>query len=200
MYDGLTGRYRFPCPARGDVGVPLSSFRRIERLPGATRPAVYRVTFGCECGEEHEGLVTHTELDWEPLTAAESEFFNVMTRRLESVAGDLLDRAAGLIRAGCWPWSFVCYPEDRVRPTFPSAFRLLAPGADGVGVAIRCPSCLRTSVNLVTHAHLDIPFYNDPDVGVVEHLFPSDRELTLVAFREELDSSSFDARRRRLAA
>jgi hypothetical protein len=55
-------------------------------------------------------------------------------------------------------------------------------------------------VNLVTHRHLDEPFYNDVAVGVVEHIFPRDRDRALSAFREELDSRSFDARRRDLAA
>jgi hypothetical protein len=34
----------------------------------------------------------------------------------------------------------------------------------------------------------------------VEHVFPQDRALAAAAFREELDSSLFDARRRDLAA
>jgi hypothetical protein len=200
MYDGLTGRYSFHCTLRGDVRVPLSSFRAIDRLAGPSHPAVYRITFACECGEEHDGLVTHSELDWEPLGATETSFFNVMTSRLESAASELLDHASRLIRAGVWPWSFFCYPEGQVRPAFPSAFRLLAPGEGGVGVAVRCPSCSRTSVNLVTHAHVDVPFYNDAHVAVIEHIFASDGASTLDAFREELDSSSFDARRRTLAA
>ena len=45
-----------------------------------------------------------------------------------------------------------------------------------------------------------MPFYNDPRVVVVEHLFAYDRAATLEAFRDELDSASFDARVRRLAA
>ena len=170
-----------------------------DRAPAGSDPAsVYRITFTCECDEEHDGLVTHGELDWEPLTAAERDFFNVMTRRLESVAGELLDRAAGLIRAGIWPWSFVCYPEDRARPTFPSAFRLLSPGADGVGVAVRCPSCSRTSVNLVTRRAPRRPVLQRSACRRNRARLPPDHELTLAAFREELDSSSFDARRRRL--
>jgi hypothetical protein len=200
MYDGLTQHYLLHCPARGEVYVRLSSFRSFERLPGAAHPAVFRITFACTCGDEHDGLVTHEELDWAPLGATETTFLNLMTSRIESVATELLDRASRLIRSGVWPWSFFCFPEDRVVPAFPSAFRLLAPGAESVGVAVRCPACERTSVNLVTHAHVDVPFHNDAEVTVIEHLFASDRAETLDAFREELDSSSFDARRRRLAA
>ena len=35
MYDGLTARYTFPCPASGEVRVRLSSFRTFERLYAA---------------------------------------------------------------------------------------------------------------------------------------------------------------------
>jgi hypothetical protein len=200
MYDGLTGRYTFACPVKGEVSLPLSSFRLLERLPGAAHPAVYKVTFACACEEEHEGLVAHDELDWAPLGGAESAFLNLMTSRLESAAAEFLDLAAARIRAGEWPWSFFCYPEDRTRPVFPSFFRVLAAAEERVGLAVECPGCSRTSVNLVTHRHVDVPFYNDRRVDVVEHIFPGDRRATLEAFRAALDSSSFDARRRDLAA
>jgi hypothetical protein len=200
MYDGLTGRYTFACPAVGEVSIRLSRFRLVDRLAGPSHPAVYRILFECRCGDEHDGLVTHEELDWAPLGASDVPFFNLMTARLERAADELLERAAAMIRAGAWPWSFHCYPEDRARPVYPSAFHALAPADDTMGVAVRCPACAQTSVNLVTHRHLDEPFYNDPAVAVVEHIFPRDRERALAAFREELDSSSFDARRRDLAA
>ena len=200
MYDELTGRYTFACPARGEVRVTLSSFRILERLPGAAHPAVYKVTFACACGGEHDGLVTHDDLDWAPLAGSGSAFLNLMTARLEPIALDLLDLAARHIQTGSWPWSFFCYPEERPRPVTPSAFRVLAGGGDEVGLAVECPSCAQTSVNVVTRAHVDVPFYNDRRVGVVEHIFARDRELALSAFRDELDSGVFDARRRDLAA
>ncbi|MBA2537201.1 MAG: hypothetical protein H0V20_07200 [Actinobacteria bacterium] len=200
MYDGLTGRYTFPCPVAGEARVRLSRFRSLERLGGAAHPAVYKVTFACSCGGEHEGLVTHDELDWAPVGADGDPFFNLMTRRLESVGAELLDRAARRIRAGEWPWSFFCYPEGCPRPVFPSAFRALAPAAEQVGVAVRCPTCARMSVNVVSSRHVDEPFYSDARVAVVEHIFAHDEEATVAAFREELESGSFDARRRDLAA
>jgi hypothetical protein len=83
---------------------------------------------------------------------------------------------------------------------FPSAFRVLAEGGEELGVAVECPSCSQTSVNLVSHEHVDVPFYNDRRVGVIEHVFGHDRRQALAAFREEILSSSFDARRRDLAA
>ena len=200
MYDGLTGLYTFACPLRGEVRLPLSAFRVIDRLPGAAHPAVYKITFSCDCGDEHEGLVAHDDLDWAPLAGGDVSFVNMMTSKLEAVAGDLLELAATQIRAGEWPWSFFCYPEERARPVFPSSFRALGAGDDRIGLAVECPSCSRTSVNLVTHRHVDVPFYNDRKVDVVEHIFSGDRETTLEAFRLELDSGRFDARRRDLAA
>jgi hypothetical protein len=200
MYDQLTGRYTFACPARGEIRVPLSRFRVLERLPGAAHPAVFKITFACDCGDEHEGLVTHEELDWAPLAGSDSAFLNLMTARLEPVAADLLDLAARRIQAGAWPWSFFCYPEERPRPVTPSAFRVLCGGESELGLAVECPGCANTSVNVVSHEHVDVPFYNDRRVGVVEHIFALDRERALAAFRDDLDSYAFDARRRDLAA
>ena len=48
MYDPLTSTYSFACPHGKGSRVPLSSFRRLERLPGAAHPAVYRVLFVIE--------------------------------------------------------------------------------------------------------------------------------------------------------
>jgi hypothetical protein len=50
-------------------------------------------------------------------------------------------------------------------------------------------------VNLVSHEHVDLPFYNDREVGVVGHVFEDDARATVEEFRTELWSSSFDARR-----
>jgi hypothetical protein len=197
MYDALTARYTFGCPARGETSVPLSSFRRLERLPGASHPAVYRVAFECPCGEEHPGLVGDDDLDWAPLGLAAGMFLNLMTARLEPVESELGDAAARRIGEGEWPWSFFCYPESRPRPVCPSSFFLLAPGGCGqaFGLAVRCPACSNVSVNLVSRAHVDLPFHNDGAIGVVEHVFEADALLTIEQFRAELHSASFDARR-----
>ncbi len=198
MYDGLTGRYTLGCPVLGEARVPLSSFRTLERLAGPQHPAVFRVRFACPCGSDHDGLVAHDDLDWAPLGAAAAAFFDLMTHRLESAARDLLDLAARRIGAGEWPWSFFCYPEGRPRPVFPSAFRALAPAEAQVGLAVRCPGCGGTSVNLVSARHVDEPFYNDAQVAVVEHVFAADQEALVGSFAAELDSAAFDARRREL--
>jgi hypothetical protein len=195
MYDALTTRYTFACPARGETRVSLSAFRILDRLPGAEHPAVFQIVFDCPCGEEHPGLVSDSELDWAPLGLADDRFLNLMTARFEDVATELSELAVRRILAGEWPWSFFCYPEDRPRPVFPSSFFLLAPGDGSLGLAVRCPSCERVSVNLVSHDHVDLPFHNDPEIGVVPHLFTGDGERLVTDFRDELDSGRFDARR-----
>ncbi|HUK95252.1 MAG TPA: hypothetical protein VLU96_09380 [Gaiellaceae bacterium] len=197
MYDVFTSRYAFSCPERGEAHVALSSFRQIEQLAGAAHPAVYEVSFDCSCGGRHPGLVSHNELDWAPLGLREGVFLNLMTAKLDSLEDELADLAARRISAGEWPWSFFCYPEERPRPVFPSAFLLLAPADDGgtIGVAVRCPVCGSVSVNLVSAAHVDLPFHNDADIGVVEHVFAGHGERVLEEFTADLHSTRFDARR-----
>jgi hypothetical protein len=198
MYDALTGRYTFACPSLGETSVLLSAFRLLDRLPGAAHPAVFRVSFACPCGEEHPGLVGHDELDWAPLGLRGGSFVNLMTSRLEAVGRELGDLAARRIEAGEWPWSFFCYPEERPRPVFPSAFFLLAPGDGALGLAVRCPVCARVSVNLVSERHVDLPFHHDAVIGVVSHVFADDVARTMEEFRSDLYSSRFDARRLQL--
>ena len=197
MYDALRTRYTFACPARGEAHVRLSSFRVLERLAGTAHPAVYSVRFDCACGEEHPGLVSHDELDYAPLGLGEGLFLNLMTAHMDAVGRELGDLAARRIQAGDWPWSFFCYPEERPRPVFPSSFWLLAPGTPkgSIGIAVRCPSCTRVSVNLVSPQHVDLPFVNDAEIGVVAHLFRQDVSTTLEEFRSALYSGEFDARR-----
>jgi hypothetical protein len=144
MYDTLTTSYTFSCPIHGETHVRLSRFRRLQELPGAHSPSVFRVEFACGCGGEHPGLVTHDDLDWAPLGVQDSTtFLNLMTSRIEAIGVEFGELAATRIKAGEWPWSFFCWPEERPRPVTPSAFKLLAPAAscDRVGVAVRCPVC-----------------------------------------------------------
>jgi hypothetical protein len=198
MYDALRTSYTFSCPTHGETRVRLSRFRRLDELPGAHHPTVYRIDFACGCGGEHPGLVTHDDLDWAPLgLGGETSFLNLMTSHVEPLGDELGAIAAARIKAGEWPWSFFCWPEERPRPVYPSAFKLLAPAASGdrVGIAVQCPVCGRVSINIVSREHVDVPFVNDREVGVVEHLFADDAESVIAEFRAELDSSAFDARR-----
>ncbi|HEY7018509.1 MAG TPA: hypothetical protein VH297_08570 [Gaiellaceae bacterium] len=196
MYDALTTRYTFSCPERGEARVALSSFRRVEQLPGPAQPAVFEVEFGCACGAEHPGLVSHAELDWEPLgLSADATFVNLMTATVDPVEPELADLAARRIQAGEWPWSFYCYAEERPRPVFPSSFVVLGGRGEAIGLAVRCPVCSSVSINLVSAQHLDVPFHNDREIGVVGHVFAADADRIAEEFAAELYSASFDSRR-----
>ncbi len=196
MVDALTGSYTFSCPRHGTADVRLSAFRTIERLQGSAHPAVYRVRFACRCGDEHVGLVSHDALDWAPLgLAAGGTFVNLMTARHDDLAGELTALATERIGRGEWPWSFYCYLEERPRPVTPSSFALLLPGGGTLGVAVRCPVCGSVSINVVSRAHVDVPFRNDPRIGVVECVFAADVLRTIEQFKVELASATFDERR-----
>jgi hypothetical protein len=198
MYDTLRTSYTFSCPIHGETHVRLSRFLRLEQLPGAGHPSIFRVEFECGCGGEHPGLVSHDDLDWAPLGLRdETQFLNLMTSRVEPASVELGELAATRIKAGEWPWRFFCWPEERPRPAYPSAFRLIAPAAHGdrVGLVVRCPVCGKLSINLVSRAHVDVPFVNDREIGVVGHAFAEDVSASVHELRAELDSDSFDARR-----
>jgi hypothetical protein len=142
------------------------------------------------------GLVSHPDLDVAPVgVGVEGDFRNLLTGRDDVLEAELSDLAAMRIGAGEWPWSFFCFLEGRPQPITPSALSVIAPGDHLLGVAARCPSCATTSVNLVTRAHLDIPFWNDDSVAVVDHVFGEDALRTIEEFRAALDSSRFDERR-----
>lgn len=194
--DALTGTYRLYCPATGAAGVRLSSFREIERLAGPAHPAVYRVVFSCRCGDRHVALVGHDELDWAPLGLDDgTTYVNLMTSRREELSTELSGLATARIGRGEWPWCFFCRREGAARPVTPSAFRLLAPGRGTVAVAVRCPVCDSTSVNVVTPTHVDVPFHTDAVVGVAAESFETDALRTIDTFRAELRSVTFDERR-----
>lgn len=201
MYDALTTRYTFACPARCETSVSLSAFREISRLPGAVQPAVFYVRFACDCGEDHVGLVSHDELDWAPLGLDEdAAFLNLMTAQLQPLDSEFVDLTIRRIQAGQWPWTFFCFPEERPRPVFPSFFRLLAPSAPdaSIGLTVLCPACSQISINLVSREHVDVPFQNDAEIGVVEHVFAGDTAQALDEFPARLHSSKFDTRRLQL--
>ena len=193
--DALTGRFRLPCPTAGWCRVQLSAFRAIERLDGSAHPAVYRVVFACTCGADHVALVGHDDLDWSPLGLGDDgTYVNLMTSRTDDLATELTGLASARIGRGQWPWCFFCCREDMPRPVTPSAFRHLEPHVGTMAVAIRCPACGSTSINLVSRPHVDVPFHSDPRIGVALRAFGDDALTTTEAFRAELDSATFDER------
>lgn len=194
--DALTGTYRLPCPARGTCRVRLSAFREIDRLPGTAHPSVFRIVFLCSCGEEHVALIGHDQLDWAPLGLDDDvTYLNLMTSRRDDLSTELVDLASAHIHRGEWPWSFFCSEEDAPRPVTPSAFRHLAPATATVALAVRCPACDTTSINLVTPPHIDVPFHSDAQIGVVPHPFDDDALTSAEAFRAELEAATFDEKR-----
>ena len=136
MYDVLRASYRFHCPAAPDGplrSVPLSRFRSIERLAGAAHPAVYRVKYRCECGDDHVGLVSHDDLDYRPIGASEVEFTNLLTGQPEPAGMELLEHARLQVQRGNWPWRLYCCREAKLKPVFPSCLSHVAPGEIGAG-------------------------------------------------------------------
>jgi hypothetical protein len=204
MYDALAAAYRFRCAA-GETGrvvsVRLSQFRRVERLEGPAHPPVFRVRWACSgCGEEHVGLVTQDELDVEPLEPRTPVgFWNPMTGRVDGdLSRELAESAAERLRRGVWPLTFWCSAEARMRPGYPSTLEWVAGRERLVGIAVHCGWCHETSLNLVSHRHLDEPFYHDRVVAALER--PVAEMAEIEAFRSELWSGRFDDHRTDLAA
>jgi hypothetical protein len=206
-YDALAAVYRFECPERDDTArVPLSAFRHVERLAGPAHPAVFQIAWSCACGAEHQALVKHDELDYAPLDpAADVAFWDPLTGRLGGDLGSELAAAAMLrLRRGVWPWSFWCSAEERMRPGYPSALSWLAeagrtaPRRRLLGVGVRCATCGETSINVVSHRHLDEPFFHDREVGALSR--PVGEMAAIERFRDALWSGAFDTHRTDLAA
>jgi hypothetical protein len=194
--DALTATFRLPCPRGGERRVRLSSFREIERLPGPAHPALYRIVYDCPCDGRHVALVGHDQLDWAPLGLDGAiTYVNLMTSRRDDLSTELAELASFRIGRGEWPWSFYCYMEDAARPVTPSSFRLLEHAIASVAVAVRCPACGSTTINLVSSSHLDVPFHSDASVGVVAHVYEEGALRTIDVFRAELERAEFDSRR-----
>ncbi len=169
-------------PRRERASVPLSSFREIERLPGAAHPAVFRVRFACVCGDDHDGLLAHDDLDWAPLgVGEEGTYVNLMTSshrcrprrargpRRPSDQGRAVALGGVLLSRGPLASGFPVAPS--------SCWRREAEGRSAI--AVRCASCRRLSVNVVTTAHVDVPFHHDVEVAVVPHAIADDAYRTL---------------------
>jgi hypothetical protein len=147
--------------------------------------------FDCECGDRHESLVSHDRLDWAPLgTDGSGTFLNLLTGRRELLATEMSDVASERIKQGSWPWVFWCHPESSLRPGFPSALRFVTPehdhGTGRVGVLVRCSTCQRHTVNIVSRTHLDVPWQRDDAIGYVAQVFDGDHLQPEERFRHQL--------------
>ena len=120
MYDALTGRFTFPCPARGEARVTLVVLSPARAPSGrrASRPSTTCSSPVAAATNTTASSATTTSTG-RPLGLQGGVFYNLMTAQLDGVAAELSDAAARRIQAGEWPWSFFCYPEDRPRPVFP---------------------------------------------------------------------------------
>ena len=186
-------------PGAGEARVALSSFRRLEQLPGPAQPGGLRGRVRLRLRRASiPGLVSHDELDWAPLgLGGEATFLNLMTASVEPVEVELADLAARRIQAGEWPWSFFCYAGGAPAAGVPLGVPRARSGRarSEVGLAVRCPVCASVSINLVVAQHLDVPFHNDREIGVVAHIFVADAERAVEEFVAELYSARFDSRR-----
>ena len=119
-------------PASGEARVPLSSFRTLERLPGAV--ASGRVSASSSPAGAARSIRAHlrtTTSTGAPLGLGERPDVPERAdrpRRLRRPRSSA-DLAATRIGAGEWPWSFFCYLEDGPRPMTPSAFARRSPAA-----------------------------------------------------------------------
>lgn len=199
MYDNLRNQYQLKCPTgQTPVWVSISSFRSVKRLQGAMAPAVFRVQYSCPCGDEHESLITHDRLDLDPISPHSSAvpFLNLLTGSRELLSTELTDISETNIRKGQWPWTFYCHAESTHRPGFPSSIRMVSPvpherGDDRHGVLVRCSTCERMTINLVTRNHLDVPFFNDATIHFIDRMVSGEDRTVEEAFRTQLDSAWF---------
>jgi hypothetical protein len=194
--DALTGTYHLPCPTGGSARVRLSSFREIERLPGPSHPALYRVVFACACGGEHVALVGHDALDWAPLGLDEGiTYVNLMTSRRDDLGASSPGSRRRGSEEGEWPWCFFCH-----RRVHAARDALVVPIARTASRDRRRRRRPVPGVRLDLHQSGDSaarrrPFHCDSTVGVVARVFEDGALSTIDAFRAELGAVSFDEKR-----
>ena len=178
--------------------VRLSSFRVLERLPGAAHPAVYAIRFACGCGDEHDALVPHDELDWAPLglgarpDVRESDDGPYRGCRPTSFAAN--GRCGGSRRGSGRGVSSATSRNAR-GPVTPSAFLVLAPGEATIGLAVSLPRVWLDVGQRRQPRARRLPVLERRDVGVVRHVFGPDALRTIEQFRAELASAAFDQKR-----
>ena len=196
MYDALTARYTFACPRAGRAHVALSSFRLLERLPGAAHPAVYRVRFACGAATSTSASSPTTTSTGRRSGVSGGAFLDLMTSRTRDAADELLDVAPRRTARRGVAVELLLLPGGPAAAGLSVVVRRRARRASRwLGLAVRCPACDALSVNLVSHAHVDLPFANDERIGVVEHVFAADALSSVEEFHAELHSSRFDERR-----
>ena len=176
MYDTLTTSYTFSCPVHGETHVRLSRFRRLEELPGrrSIRPSSASSSTAA-AATSIPASSRHDELDWAPLGLDDSTpFLNLMTSRVESLGVELGDaRRARRSRRGSGRGASSAGPRSgrgrSSRRRSGCSRRRRRATASGSRCAAPCAARSRSTSS--RRAHVDVPFVNDREVGVVEHLF-----------------------------
>ena len=158
------------------------------RLPACASPAAAATSI--------RGLVSHDDLDWAPLGAQAGSFLNLMTSRTLDGAAELRTAAARIAGGGV-AVELLLLPGGAAAAGLPVL--VLRCSRPARALARRLPCAARPvsalSVNLVSHAHVDVPFHNDGRIGVVEHVFAEDALRSVQEFRAELYSARFDEQR-----
>ena len=195
MYDPLRTEFRFACPTRGQAAARLSAFRRLERLPGASHPAVFEVHFECSCGANTWPRLGHRA----GLGAARARRRRVPQPHDGSarrVGAGARRRGRTQDRSGEWPWSFFCYPEGPATSGLSVVVHAPRPGTARLDRPARPLSDLQRlpSLNLVSGARRRAvpqrPRGRDRRARLRDRCRPRGRAL-----HAELYSSRFDARR-----
>jgi len=139
--------------------------------------------------------VSHDDLDYAPIGAADVTFRNLLTGRTEPVGASCSSWPAARCRRAT-AVAAVLRPRGEAEAGVPvEPDDGLPADSQLVGVAMRCPSCGELSLNVVTESHLDVPFYHDRTVRLIDRPFGDRRDLTVDAFHAELWSAGFDAAR-----
>ena len=184
-FDALRQAYELSCPViAATTHVQLHQFRQVTQLPGPQHPAVFSCLHDCACETgPHTSLMAHDELDWSPTAGLSGEVYMPLslspdpakpTSAILDAGMDLVqtqidqERRRHLLR-GEWPWMFWCRREEAARPAFPSNMRRLIPVQDDeMAVVFACQHCGLDTVNLVSQAHVDIPFHTDRSIKFVD--------------------------------
>lgn len=159
-FDALRAQWRVPCPSSGEVvGLGLSAFRVIVRLPGPTHPPAFHVRFACPaCEAAHVALMPQPVLDLAPLLDPLPPHHDLMVGRMSWAAEGVAKAWEMALRAGHWPLTFQCEHEHRAVGGWPSQLRELEPDRPQAPsrylVSYDCPQCGRRGVEEWTCARL----------------------------------------------
>ena len=201
MYDALTTTYTLLVPAprrdaRAAVALPPA---RAAARARSIRPSTASSSPAAAATSTPGSSRTTTSTGRRSASSDETTFVNLMTsQRRAARRTSSRDLAAARIKAGEWPWSFFCWPEERPRPVFPSAFRLLAPtAAAAIAWRRRALPVLRARLGEPRLARARRRAVHERPRGRRRRSTCSrdDAGATVEEFRAELDSESFDARR-----